>query len=359
MSVRPLVKLAILWVAKHTGLFHLSRRLTRSGARILCYHGIWLGPGHFADYLFMSPGKFRRRMAWLARSGYPVLSLEAVTQGLAAGTLPPYATAITIDDGWYGSFRHMAPVLTELKLPATVYISTYYVQKQLPVFDVALQYLFARAPQRIIDFKALAHPAFAIGDSGPLNLDRPVEKERAMEIVLRHAFDLNGAQCFDLLKILAQHLQFDFEPLLQERVFHLMTEKEVQTIAEQGMDVQLHTHRHRLTLENVQNLTKELTDNRSALAAVSNVPLEHFCYPSGVWSEQCWPILQAAGVKSATTTIQGLNYAGANPMKLKRLLDGESVHDLEFEAELSGLFDLKRMALASMRHWIRRSHPIP
>ena len=32
---------------------------------ILCYHGIWLGPGHFGSMLFMRPGTFRARLAHL------------------------------------------------------------------------------------------------------------------------------------------------------------------------------------------------------------------------------------------------------------------------------------------------------
>jgi len=111
------------------------------------------------------------------------------------------------------------------------------------------------------------------------------------------------------------------------------------------MDIQLHTHRHRLDLDNVAALDEELSDNAIRLAHMTSAPLEHFCYPSGVWSEATWPILSKHQVRSATTIVQGFNYTGAPPFGLKRLLDGESVHDPEFEAEMSGFFELKRRLL--------------
>lgn len=338
------VKIASLWLAKTLGLFALSRRMTRKGLRILCYHGIWLGPGHFADYLFMSPGKFRRRMEFLATSHYPVLSLDNAVRGLSTGTLPDCATVITIDDGWFGTYQHMMPILNQLRLPASLYVSSYYVVRQLPVFDVALQYVLAKAPRRELDLGKLG-----IDSCPPVNLDVKREKDEALTRIVNVAAALNGHAAFELLIRIAELLEMGLTDCIEQRVFHLMTGDELQRFSSLGLDVQLHTHRHRLSVGNEQDLAKELEDNRQHLRQWTERPLHHFCYPSGVWSEACWPILQSAGIDSATTTLQGLNFPGEHPLRLKRLLDGESVHQLEFEAELCGLFELKRRLLRTLR----------
>ena len=70
------MKIVVFRLAKAFGLFALSRWLTRRGLRILCYHGIWLGEGHYGNFLFMSPEVFAGRMAFLSHAGHPVLSLE-------------------------------------------------------------------------------------------------------------------------------------------------------------------------------------------------------------------------------------------------------------------------------------------
>ena len=48
------------------------------------------------------------------------------------------------------------------------------------------------------------------------------------------------------------------------------------------------------------------------------------------------------GIRSATTCNPGLNPKGSDPYLLRRFLDGECVHDIEFEAEMSGFVDLAR-----------------
>jgi hypothetical protein len=48
-------------------------------------------------------------------------------------------------------------------------------------------------------------------------------------------------------------------------------------------------------------------------------------------------LLAAAGVRSATLVTEGLNAPGADPLALRRLLDGRRVSDAEFDAYLSGL----------------------
>ena len=63
------MKIVVFRLAKALGLFALSRWLTRRGLRILCYHGIWLGEGHYGNFLFMSPEVFAGRMAFLTPAG--------------------------------------------------------------------------------------------------------------------------------------------------------------------------------------------------------------------------------------------------------------------------------------------------
>jgi len=220
------MKIALLALCKALGLFALSRALTAKGLRILCYHGIWMGADHFGDYLFMSAAKFRHRMQWPARSGYPAIGLGEAVAGLRTGQLPPNATVITIDDGWYGTYAHVLPVLRDLKLPSTLYVSTYYVEKQLPVFDVALQYIVAHAPRRQVDLAALG-----LDGAAPIDLDSEAGKSKMMSVMLDRAAQLNGAGCFDLLQRFTRLLGMDISALLAARVFHLMTADEVRQAA--------------------------------------------------------------------------------------------------------------------------------
>jgi len=123
------MKRAIFRIAKALGLFALARQLTRRQLRILGYHGASIRDEHdFSPGTFMSATTFEGRLDLLEAGGYPVLPLEEAVARLKAGTLPPAATVITIDDGWYGTYKHMIPALKARTLPATLYVSTYYVE---------------------------------------------------------------------------------------------------------------------------------------------------------------------------------------------------------------------------------------
>ena len=77
--------------------------------------------------------------------------------------------------------------------------------------------------------------------------------------------------------------------------------------------------------------------------------LEHFCDPSGVHHPRVYPWLRELGLKSATTTRAGSCYRTRPPFALPRIVDGENVHPIEFEAELAGTLELTRR----IRRWSR------
>lgn len=332
------MKILFFRLAKALGLFALSRRLTRRGLRILCYHGIWLGEGHYGNFLFMSPEKFAARMAFLASAGYPIVTLEQAVQGLRRQDLPDGATAITIDDGWHGTYRHMLPALEAHGLPATIYVTTYFAERQYPVFDLVVRYLLDRAGPQDLDLAALGIPG-----GGRYSLGSVAARAEAGEAIMayeRAQLDGVGRHAFGAR--LGAALRLDYDQIVQQKVFHLMSLDEIAETVERGHDIQLHSHRHRIPFDDPDGLAREIVDNRAVLEPLAKRRLRHFCYPSGLYEESIWPQLEAQEIDSATTIEQGLNFAGAPPLGLKRLLDGQEVRLIEFEAELSGFVELTR-----------------
>ncbi|RYD95082.1 MAG: hypothetical protein EOP50_08545 [Sphingobacteriales bacterium] len=135
-------KAALLKAAALSGLSGLARRATASQLRVLCYHGLWLGADKpYGNCLFMTPAMFEGRMRRLRQSGRPVLGLGEAVARLAADDLPPAAVVITIDDGWASTHSHMLPILERYELPATLYATTWYSGRDLPVVNVAIGHL--------------------------------------------------------------------------------------------------------------------------------------------------------------------------------------------------------------------------
>lgn len=310
-------KIGLLRAASASGLSAAARRATASQLRILCYHGLWLSPGEpFGSCLFMTPGMFDARMARLRRSGHPVLPLDQAVERLAADDLPPGATVITIDDGWASTHSHMLPILERYELPATLYATTWYSGRDLPVINVAVDYLIAA--------------------SGRGTLSRAAE--------IRHIEALPESDRLEALRALGRRLGVD-EAWLDCRQFHMMQPGEIADAHSRGLDIQLHTHRHIDIAANLGRLEQEVMENRAFLARCGVPDARHFCYPSGTWHRLAASLLAENGVHSATLVDEGLNAPGADPHALRRFVDSRSIAPAEFDAYLSGTLHY----LAAMR----------
>jgi peptidoglycan/xylan/chitin deacetylase (PgdA/CDA1 family) len=321
------IKVLLYRLAKGCGLFALSAALTSRRLRILCYHGISCDDEHLWEPgLFIAPDVLRRRFSILRKTGYPIVSLPRAIEGLRSGSLPRHATVITFDDGFHDQHALGLPIFQEFGFPVTIYVSSYYVEKQTPVFRLAVKYLFWKAGADTLDLSDL-HAELAGAD--------------AQEIIGFAETKLSDVERLQLFRDIAKRLAIDPAPIEDKKLFHFMTPAEILDLAKNGVDIELHSHRHP-PLEGPEQASREIADNKRVLETILGRRLEHFCYPSGVWSRALWPALEKHLMRSATTCEPGLCSRETHPYALGRYLDNGTQSEIEFEAELSGFSDLLR-----------------
>ena len=338
--MRPRIKQSLYAGARAAGLFRVSRLLTRGGLRIVCWHGTSLADEHRVfPGLFLSPDDLERRLLALHR--YPVLPLGDAVQKLRAGTLPPAAVALTIDDGFHGTLRHAWPALQRHGFPATLYATTYHVRNGTPVFRLLVQWAFRESSEPVLDLSVLG-----TGMVGTVRMTGGAEQSEAMWRIIRNAEErLSEPERQALADRIARALGVDLGPVRAGRWLSLAGVDELRSAAREGLDVQLHTHRHRFPVSRDLAL-REIRDNRAVLEPLAGHPLRHFCYPSGYFRPAHVPWLEEAGMESATTCDPGLNRRGDSPFTLRRFLDDARISQMEFEAELSGFAELLRTGRA-------------
>lgn len=280
--------------------------------------------------LFMTSATFAKRMDRLRELGYPVVALDEAVERLRSGTLLPNTTVITIDDGFALTAEESVPILCERSLPATIYVTSYYAEKREPIFELVLQYLLWLGENERRDLIPML--------AERLDVHGNTDVGSLLSIFAR----LELAEKREMCDELAGELSVSPEAIYGPGEFSLMNAEQIAR-ADQApeISIQLHTRRHRFP-EDVQLATKELIENRRDLEPSVAGPLEHFCYPSGIWNEAHFEVLKSQGIRSATTTDNGLNFSGANPYALTRYLDSEVNTMLEFEAELSGFAHILR-----------------
>lgn len=335
-------KHAVYRMAKAAGLFALARRLTRRRARILAYHGFALGDeAQFRSKLFITAATFERRLALLQRQGYRVIGLDEAVSSLAGDRLPSAAVVITIDDGYASTLSVAGPLLKRHGFPATVYLTTYHMVKQTPVFDLALAYMVWKSA---LPGARLHWPDAQSMLSLDLKDGAARSRSAATLVALGKAMPSEDER-LEFSAAVGRALAVDHAAVVRAGAFRLMSMDEARQLPQWGLDVGLHTHRHQFPADNEAVCRSELAQNRELIAQELGLRPRHFCYPSGEYSAAQWPWLADMGLASATTCDTGLARPGDPPFGLKRFLDGESVSELEFEAEISGFSELLRAAL--------------
>ena len=335
------LKELILSASRITGITAAVRNSSwrRSRLAILCYHGVSLRDEHeAAPALYMSPATFRRRLEILRHSGFNVLSLTDALSRLSSGHLPPRSVALTFDDGTRDFAEVTVPLLQEFSMPATVYLTTYYCEKRLPVFDTAVRYLLWRGRARPLEFRYFGHPGLNV----PLadQESRSIASARIIKSAKERHLTANDKHL--LLRQISIDLGIDFEEFLATGMFTIMAPDQVAALPRGLVDVQLHTHRHR-TPRDLTSFRKEIVDNQVSLNKVTvnaNTELQHFCYPSGDYSGEFLNWLPSLGIRSATTCIPGLATRNGNPLLLPRFVDTGATTESIFDSWISGTAEL-------------------
>lgn len=342
------IKLATLRLLKSGGVFELvaNSRWRQQRLLILCYHGISLNDEHlWRPGLYMEPAVLEQRLETLNRGNYTVLPLGESLEQLRTGTLPPRSVAITFDDGTYDFYKQAFPRLKGYGFPVTVYQTTYYTDFQRPVFNLITSYMmWKRRGASVADGRDIGQP-------GPMDLRTEASRHQIVLGLLTMADrdQMSGPQKDELCARLAKLLGIDYEALVATRMLQLMNARELGEVASAGVDVQLHTHRHR-TPEDETLFRREIQDNRSRIRALASNSARHFCYPSGVYRSKFLPWLTQEQVVSATTCDAGLATRNSEMLLIPRFVDTQRKTAIDFESWLSGVGDLlavRRMATQS------------
>jgi peptidoglycan/xylan/chitin deacetylase (PgdA/CDA1 family) len=326
---------AALTILKSCGAFDLVKESAWRQQRllILCYHGVSLeDENQWRPFLYMSPEELERRLDILRDGKYAVLPLAEGLERLYRRDLPLRSVALTFDDGNYDFYKQAWPRLKQYGFQATVYLTTYYSELQRPVLSLICSYMLWKARDMgRVDLKEF-------GIDLPSTLSSVENREEVASRLAEWATgqDLNGEEKDQVAARLAERLGIDYQKLRQKRILQLMNREEMKQLAAEGVDFQLHTHRHRTPLSEGL-FRREIQDNRAAIGKVVGGKREHFCYPSGAYRPEFLGWLAEEKVVSATTCDTGFATPETNPLLLPRLVDTTGRTDLEFESWVSGV----------------------
>ncbi len=334
------LKFAFLFICKYTGMFYLAKLFYKNRIRILCYHGFSLkNEEKFVPGLFIKPEIFDQRMRFLKEKNYPIITLEEAYQYAISDTIPENCVVITIDDGFYSVYDKALPILQKYEFPCTLYLTSYYFDKNCPIFMLCVDYMFWNSSIQEIDLRNLGIAEFQDKKSIAKN-SNDCENIKRKIIEVGQAYTKNSDRV-ELLKKLGIALHQDYENINNSRILNLINQQELKECIAGGMDIQLHTHRHTFPAD-IKSAADEIEKNRAKINPFLSKPMEHFCYPSGEWEKEHWSILNELGIKTSTTCENGLITSKTPRHAWSRFLDSERISPIEFESEVCGFTEFSR-----------------
>lgn len=354
MSLLRKIKITFYAVAKVAGFFAIAKRLTAKYPRILCYHGGCLGDEwKYNGLLFMRASTFSKRIEWLQANGFAFMGLAEAVASAGKDHGSP-AVVITFDDGWYSTGSELVSVLASKNLPSVLYLSTKNFLDGKPIISVALSYLFWKVAKQKVSIRGAGE-----GIDGQYHIGTESEQNR----LIRNVNDFNCAknispdQLVKILSTIAQCFGVSRQELaLESRRFAYLTGDEIRKLADAGCAIESHGHVHVYPEGEPAKFEEDLKQCAQVIESLGLPRPRHYCYPSGGYDAMAASVLEKVGLISATTCHAGLvqSQGKISNFYLPRFLDGENIHMLEFEAEMSGFSQLLRRFAANFSSGKRR-----
>ncbi len=338
---------------KVPGLGRLRRTAVRAkrrlapAPRVLLYHRV-------ADlerdpfWLAVAPDRFAQQMN-LLREKFNPLSLLALLDHLAAGTLPRNAVVVTFDDGYLDNFTAAKPVLEKYEVPATVFVAVRNLGGKTEFWwDELEQFVFAPAelPVRLELHLGRTHFEWQAKDNTapPPGLDSwntlqgppPTERHRLYLELARLLKELAPASRDAALTQLADWSGFERRP----RPTHVsMTPAQLAELAATGLiEIGAHTLNHpQLSALSPAEQELEISGSKRDLEALTGREIPSFAFPHGGgvdYTTQTVSITQKAGFRCACAAFPGCVRPGTDLFQLPRFFvrDWDAA---EFESQLN------------------------
>ena len=249
----------------------------------------------------------------VVRATCTVLPLVEAVERLYKRSLPPNAACITFDDGYANMLTCAAPVLETRGLPATVFITTGYLEGGRMWNDTVIEAVRRAGEQ--LDLSSIGFGRFKLSNMSA--------RRHAAQILRRKLKYLNSEdraqKTAQIAEIVARELPAGL----------MLSEPQVRQLARRGFDVGAHTVSHPI-LTRVDDATarREILASKATLEAVAGTSVELFAYPNGQpqqdYLRRHVDMVREAGFSAAVSSAWGACHADSDRFQLPRMKPWET-----------------------------------
>jgi glycosyltransferase involved in cell wall biosynthesis/peptidoglycan/xylan/chitin deacetylase (PgdA/CDA1 family) len=279
---------------KHV-LAPVARTLTGTRPRIFMYH-------RFAPAIAtraLGADEFRRQML-LLKERCDVLTLSELIDRESNGTRSAKpAAVVTVDDGYADVFRVAAPILQELSIPATVFVTTGFIDRKLFLWPDQLRALIERS----------AAGTFRVGgywQGLEIRLGSKEERELLWNDLADRLLFTTTATRESAIADLADSLQLSIDDN-DMSAYEAMTWAELRQLHDAGFEIGDHSCTHAcLPALSDEDLEAEIVGSKALLERSLGSRVRSFAYPNGTLKdsdERVIKVLRQAGYEHAVLAV--------------------------------------------------------
>lgn len=291
--------------------------LSKDRLAIFLFHGVTSGERRHTVRNYtrkhLPVREFRQIIHGLKRQG-EAISMGDLLSSAGRETLPANAFAITFDDGFRNNYQFAAPVLADLDVPATFYVTTDFIENNTGSWIDRIEFAVEATPTVRLSIPWLSlqgswsTPAEKIALLDRLRSTVKSSRDIDPERVAAAIWEQTGISEIEPDAELDQKLSWD----------------EAATLASEPLfTVGGHSHTHPiLEFLDDRRLEAEVKQSVSLLTRHLSQPVEHYSYPEGqphCYSERVIACLKENGVRCCPTAEHGTNDAATDLFRLKRI----------------------------------------
>lgn len=242
------------------------------------------------------------------RSAFNLLDLTEAVARLRSGALPARAACITFDDGYANNLDVAAPILRAHGVPATVFVSTRFLEGRRMWNDTVIEAIRRAGPE--IDFSRLGLGQYQLND---WSARRAAVSDILGKLKYR-PLDERESVAEDIAGLVAQPLPAS--PMLSEQG--------VRALVSMGIKIGAHTVSHPILARlDGDRAVAEIVDSKHVLEGIIREEVAAFAYPNGRpgrdYSAEHVNMVRDAGFSVAVSTAWGAARRDTDPLQVPRV----------------------------------------
>jgi peptidoglycan/xylan/chitin deacetylase (PgdA/CDA1 family) len=282
----------------------------------------------------VTPDQLARHLKFIKRWFDPIGIDQLCAFARGRGRLPRNPLMVTFDDGYLDNHDVALPILVKHGVRAVFFLATDYIERRKLYWWDRVSLLVGRSRRTRL---VMAYP-----EPISIPLQGPDARSAAVHRVQRIIKDRSGLDLPRFLDELERAADVTLSTEEERRIVEetVMTWDHAAALRRAGMDVQSHTHTHRVlqTLDG-RALERELKDSRTALEDALGEPVVGISYPVGRPLRDSPQIRQAvrdAGYQLGFSNATGVNRTRTlDPLDVRRVSLDLSIRDPFFRAMLA------------------------